>query len=131
MIKRVLISAFFVLLMLGTPAFANEEIIEVTADQLLADYLNNELAADQKYKGKLLLVGGEVDRIANDITGKPYVTLKGKDLVRRVQCTFPETMIEKLTKLNKGDTVRFRGKCKGLMGNVLLTFVEKPADSEK
>jgi len=47
-----------------------EEVI--TSQQLYNAYEANEVAADQKYKGKILLVSGEIEDIAKDITDTIY-----------------------------------------------------------
>lgn len=105
------------------PAWAQEETIEVSAAILIDDYVANELAADQKYKGKIFLVTGKIDTIAKDMFGKPYITISGDDMFRRVQIEFPDDMIDKLAQLKKGTNVRVKGKCEGLMMHVQMKFV--------
>jgi len=52
----------------------------VLAGDLFADYRNNEISADSKYKGKVLAVSGKLDQVGKDITGDPYLTLTEKSL---------------------------------------------------
>ena len=120
--------AFLIVVILAFPSFAqdDDEREAVAATQLLDDYLANELAADHKYQGKNFLIQGVVDRIAKDIQGKPYITLAGKDPIRRIQVQFPEDRMEALIKLNKGDTVQLLGRVDGLMANVMVTFIPRP-----
>lgn len=47
------------------PKAQQEEAVEVSADVLLEDYKNNELAADKKYKGKTLRVSGTVSQVTD------------------------------------------------------------------
>jgi PKD repeat protein len=65
----------------------------VTAGQLLDEYDANEVAAELKYKNKLIAVSGYVDSInVNTITGEPYVNLIGSPgewTLSWVRCTFP------------------------------------------
>lgn len=64
---------------------------KISAATLIAAYEANEVAADEKFKGKLIEVTGVIDSIAKDIMGDLYVTLgSGKDFeVAHVQAMFP------------------------------------------
>jgi hypothetical protein len=96
--------------------------ITVTIRELLKDYAGNELAADAKYKGKLVGVAGYVDQIKKDITDEPYVTLgTGKEFeIPQAQLYFGEGAEGVLATLKKGQTAVVVCKCEGLMVNVLL-----------
>jgi hypothetical protein len=50
--------------------------VEITARQLYRDYEANEVAADVLYKGKRLLITGEVATIQTDLMDEPQVLLK-------------------------------------------------------
>jgi hypothetical protein len=90
-----------------------ESAISVSADELLAAYKDNEVAADKKYKGKMLLVEGVVDSIGKDIFDNVYVTLGGS--FENVHCTFDkQTEIDKVAELHQGDSIKILGKCTGL-----------------
>ncbi|WP_211461796.1 OB-fold protein [Collimonas silvisoli] len=58
------------------PAAPAETILAVTAVQLAKDYDANEVAADQKYKGKKLRVSGSVQSIDKDVFNNIVVHLK-------------------------------------------------------
>jgi hypothetical protein len=96
----------------------------VTAADLLAQYEANEVAADERYKGKWIEVEGVVDRVGKDILDKPYVTLKGgkKFGIFSVQC-YP-TPRSGLGDLKPNHIITIRGRCKGKFGNVLLEDCE-------
>jgi len=49
--------------------------VEITARQLYRDYEANEVAADVLYKGKRLLISGEVAAIQADLLDEPQVLL--------------------------------------------------------
>ena len=75
-----------------TPQIPSYEVIEISAGQLYQEYRNNEVAADLKYKGKMLKVTGIVRTVGEDILGNPYVVIVGdKNDWRGVQCLYPET----------------------------------------
>lgn len=57
-------------------AIAPAAPVEITARQLYRDYEANEVAADVLYKGKRLLITGEVATIQTDLMDEPQVLLK-------------------------------------------------------
>src|SRR5712692_7720842 len=65
--------------------------IRISAVDLVQFYKNNEVDADQRFKGRTLLVSGVVDAIGKDILSAPYVTIRSSDLFRRVQATFAKS----------------------------------------
>jgi len=95
---------------------------ELSASKLSSDYQDNEIAADEKYKHKIILVTGYIDDIGKDITDSIYVTLSdGKEYsFSGVQCFFSDSQTSAAAKLKKGQKVSIKGKCDGLMMNVLL-----------
>ena len=94
--------------------------ISISARQLYKEYEDNEVAADQKYKNKILSVGGTVDNIGKDITDNIYVTLKGSEFIGSVQCFFGENHVNEAARLSKGMKITVKGKCDGKMMNILL-----------
>ena len=132
-IKKNLISivclSLFMLLAIGSTD--EDETIEVdissqasvhtvTAATLYNDYDSNEVAADLKYKDKVITVSGVVDDIAKDIMDDIYVTLKGDEYFGDVQCFFSDSHTNKAASLKKGDKLTVKGLCTGKMMNVLV-----------
>ena len=100
---------------------AEEEEIKkntIAANQLTAAYDENEVSADNNFKGKVFYVNGTITDIKKDILDNIYVTLEGHEMFRQVQCYFEDK--ETAGKLQKGMTATFKGKCNGLMMNVLM-----------
>ena len=95
-------------------------VLNVRANDLVKAYESNEVAADEKYKGKLVKVSGRIESIGKDLLDNPYVVLGGEGMLDGVQCTFPDKASSRgeLAKLNKGESVNITGVCEGLMGNV-------------
>jgi len=98
----------------------NTPSISISAKQLYQDYSDNEIAADKKYKNKVLEVTGTVDAIAKDITDNIYVTLKGDEYIGDVQCYFGDDHADEAAQFSKGMTITVKGKCDGKMMNILL-----------
>lgn len=92
----------------------------VAARVLFSDYEENEVAADQKFKGKTILVTGQVDDIKKDLMNSMYVTLTGDGVFGHVQCYFAQAHEAQLAGLRKGMTVSIKGRCDGKMMNVLM-----------
>lgn len=93
--------------------------IDVTAAELLRAYGENEVAADQRFKGKTLRVSGRVGNVGKDIANHPYVTL-GESGLRSVQAFFSPATESQLIPLKKDTQIVVEGRCDGLFGNVLL-----------
>lgn len=49
--------------------------VVVGADNYAKEYDDNEIAADQKFKGKKLLITGKIESINKDIAGNGYLSL--------------------------------------------------------
>ena len=93
---------------------------KISPSQLVREYDANEVAADQKYKGKRLTVSGSIDDIGKDIMGTAYITLSSNHMFRDVQCFFPDVRAGQVAGLSKGQTVTVTGVCNGLMMHVIL-----------
>jgi hypothetical protein len=94
--------------------------MSVSATRLYADYMANEISADQRYKGKALLVTGVVDDIGKDFMDTMYVTLIGDGILGSVQCYFAAYHASELSGLRKGMNISIKGRCDGLMMNVMM-----------
>jgi hypothetical protein len=93
--------------------FDDQKATEVSAETLIADYAKNEVAGDQKYKGKKLKVTGEIKSITSGIGDEPVVHL-GK----AGELEFETVMVEDLdkasaAKLEKGKSITVVCKCDG------------------
>lgn len=101
-----------------------EEVITVSAVDLLKAYDENEVKADNLYKGKTLEVTGDVKSIGKDILDKVYITLGDKDetfAIISVQCYFKDDAeIDKVAELSEGDKVTVVGTGDGGTLNVMM-----------
>jgi len=94
------------------------ETIKITAAQLVSEYQENGVKADNQYKGKLLEVTGTVRNIDKDLLDTVFITLNGGGdwSLNDVQCYFKDKEeIEKVAELSKGQTVTVIGTCNGLL----------------
>ncbi len=95
-----------------------EPVLSVNSKTLYKDYSNNEIAADDKYKGKIIQVNGTIRDIGNDIMDDAYVTLIGDEFFGDIQCYFNDK--SNVVDLKKGQRITVVGYCDGLFINVLL-----------
>ncbi len=83
-------------------AIAPAAPVEITARQLYRDYEANEVAADVLYKGKRLLITGEVATIQTDLLDEPQVLLKAGSVAQVMISGFSR---EAAGALGKGEAV--------------------------
>ncbi|MFN3405597.1 MAG: OB-fold protein [Cytophagaceae bacterium] len=99
--------------------FYKEFDFELTAEQLYRAYEENEVAADQKYKGKKIAVSGRIAGIQKDIIGDTYVLLETNYYVNRIQCYFNDETV--ISNLRKGQDFTLIGTNYGMtLTNVIL-----------
>ena len=95
------------------PATATPPPIEVTVTTLVRDYEANEVAADQKYKGKWALITGKV-RAIRETLGTKYVSLEPDFFTfSSVTCDFDDRNVSQLASLRKDQVVTLLGRIDG------------------
>jgi hypothetical protein len=101
---------------------ANEApVATLAAVDLVKAYTENEVAADGKYKGKVVEVSGEIENIGKDLLDTPYVSLKGPEgMIESVQVYFDEGAQGALAALKKDTPLKVKGVVDGKMMNVML-----------
>jgi len=93
---------------------------ELTAEELYTAYRENEVAADEMYKGKKLAITGTITDIGKDVTDRPYVVFKIYFL-ESVTCYFSKENNSVIAKMNKTDGATIVGVCGGLfLKNVVI-----------
>lgn len=100
------------------------EYIEITASDIYAAYQENEIAADQKFKGKLVKITGIASTINSaDVLTSANILLKtDNSLLGCVQCNFNSENAPDLANIQKGQAVTIIGTCNGLsFYNVLIS----------
>lgn len=91
-----------------------EEILIVSAYDLHTEYMNNEIAADKKYKRKQVEVTGNIKNIGKDILGRMYITLETGDIFSTIQVFFKSSEEDAVAELTKGQEVTIVGSGDGL-----------------
>lgn len=95
------------------------EVVEVSAKQLHADYKENEVSADSKYRGKILRVSGKITQIGKDILDNPFVELATSNEFEGVHAGFANERA--LGSLKRGQKIAVRCRGKGMtIGSPML-----------
>ena len=82
----------------------------LSANQLYEEYESNEVAADAKYKGKIVIVSGKIQDIGKDITDEPYIVIGGEGFLDGVRCSFAKSQEPSIASLSKGQNVKVKGE---------------------
>ena len=90
----------------------SQQAITITARELYRAYSDNEVAADQRFKGQHLLVTGVVSSIDKDFTGNVVLHLRGDGSdFNHVMATLDSSAAGQAGRLHKNDQVSLR--CEG------------------
>ena len=98
---------------------AAEKPVAITAKDLTKTYDDNELAADQKYKDKILAVSGKVENIAETF-GNATVSLQGHNMVSTVMCSFEDSEKPSVAALKKGQQITLVGIGDGMTAGLYV-----------
>jgi len=91
------------------PAAApRQATVYVSADQLFKDYEANEVSADERYRGKVLVVTGKVTGVKKGILDDPYIELATSGPYQSVWAHFPEERAGSLRALARGARITVR-----------------------
>jgi hypothetical protein len=90
-----------------TPAKAAAAPSALAVDNmtLWRDYEANEVAADNKYKGRILAVGGRVDSIDKNFADEIIVRLSSPNQFMTTMATMEKSQAGQAAQLSKGETV--------------------------
>jgi len=103
--------------------------IKITASDLFDEYKENEIAADQRYKNRVLTTTGRIGKIGRDPdTNKPYISIGsgrymggGYSTAELLRCFFDRE--DQLLTVNRNEEVIVTGKCVGKRDNAI--FLER------
>ena len=95
--------------------------MQINIKQILSSYKNNEVHADNLYKGKLVQVTGIIGDIKKDFLNNLYVTLgTGAEFeIPQIQAFFDDSKSGQLGQLNKRERLTVVCRVDGLMMNVI------------
>ena len=97
--------------------------IALSAEVLCSEYLTNELSADSKYKGKVILLTGKVEEVKNNYRGY-YACLEGASrnyIPYTIDVYFKNSELNKLANVRPGQVIKVLGLCSGEKG--MFSFI--------
>ena len=92
----------------------------VSAVQLSRDFSNNEVAANQKYKGKEVVISGVVAEISTTISGAPKITLNGIGMLQMVFADLERDQANSAATIKKGTNISLQCTVKGYILNNIM-----------
>jgi len=93
---------------LAAPEQTPDGLISVGAVRLFRDYEENEVAADNLYKGQRLRVTGRLVSVERDYEGRPVLHLVSGNPIFMTMATLNKADIPSAAQLKKGDQVVVR-----------------------
>lgn len=90
------------------PAPPTERIVKISVLQLHDDYEANEVATDERHKGKITDVSGKVQAIDKDVWGNMIVALRARNQFMPANMYMDESEKSAVQRLSKGMSVTVR-----------------------
>ena len=96
-----------------------EKAIIVSSNELFEKYQSNEVAADEKFKGKVIQVNGKILDISKNIIDEDEIIVKLNGLIDNefdmlgVNFYFDKKHSSEVATLSKGVEITIKGICKG------------------
>ena len=98
---------------------SEEAVATLSADELFTAFDEDEAAANAIYLDQVIEVSGIVDEVTEDAEGSTVVVLKAETaMMGGVSATFDPSINETGTKA--GDFMRIKGRCTGMLMDVVL-----------
>lgn len=93
---------------------------KIEANQLLAEFEENESAANTKYLDKLIEVKGIVREVSSNDEGNISVILESENPLSGVICQLDNLATHENKSFEPGEKVAFKGLCTGMLMDVVL-----------
>ncbi len=84
----------------------DSRVVKVTAKSVAKKYADNEVAGDQEYKGKTVLLEGIVQDIQSGIGDDPFLVFKGVNMFMGPQAKFKNADVQRIAAIRKGEKQR-------------------------
>jgi hypothetical protein len=87
----------------SSSSFANTLI---TANDLYEAFDSNEISAESRYKGKEIIITGNITNIKKNIAGQPIVRIDA-GMLKFISARFPKNSMNQLASMKKGVKAKF------------------------
>ena len=93
---------------------------KMEANQLFADFEENEMEANTKYLDKIIQITGTVREAKSDTEGNSSIMLETENELSGVNCELDNLTKHKRINFNAGEKVTFKGICTGMLMDVVM-----------
>lgn len=99
------------------PEPQGESVFPISAEELYSAYGSNEVSADEKYKGKYVVIeGAMIESISKDFTGEAFVLIRVNNRYDRIHALFTDERYKhQLMDLKAGQVVTIAGRVSGMI----------------
>lgn len=91
----------------------------IMARDLADGYRRDELASDSLFKGKTMVIKGEVEKTSKPDAAKPWLTLVGDETGKKIRCSLKKGQLAEKN-IEAGGIVQIRGVCEGMKLSVSI-----------
>lgn len=92
----------------------------LSAEELFEAYETDEMAADEKYLGKVVEVSGELQQIDYADDGQPVIRLKTGHIFGLISCELDSHSAHSNIEAQPGETIVIKGVVTGFLADVVL-----------
>lgn len=96
-------------------------VAKMSAANLVAEFNENENAANNKYLGKIIEVTGPVAEVNNEQDTVINILLGSNEALHKVSCRLDSRHFGEAKKYSAGNTVTIKGTCDGFLMDVELS----------
>ncbi len=90
----------------GYASSARQALVSATSDELQRAFEANEVAAEQAYGGRAVLIRGKVDSVNRDIANTPFISLTGgSNMFIKPVATMADGQMDYMASLKKGQQI--------------------------
>lgn len=94
--------------------------LQISAEDLITSFENNETAANEMYLDKVIAVKGKIKSVEKDNSGH-YAVILGKEAsMSSVRCSMDSTHHDEVASLPAGTFITIKGACTGFNADELL-----------
>jgi len=99
---------------------AKKSELQITAHDLLADFMHDEQKGNEKFTNKIIEVSGTLKNVKKTEEGYQAVITSATDLDATVVCNFEKLGPGLLDTLSIGKSITVKGVCTGFLFDVVL-----------
>lgn len=124
-----------VCIIVGLFASGSNSTIQVKAEEVMGDYVRDQVSAEKKYKDKKVAISGKLITKNQFNNSQDYALLIAADDVNgksyRIFVDVPKENVDVVNKIQKGDFVNIEGTCAGIVKQADTAMIAIQVEGEK